>query len=344
LAKMVYLQGTDEEPLLAERFGKSGRRHSELAFQVSHDGNAPVCRIHCVSGETDRLRKALENASHGEADCGDLRKIVVSGGGAHRFAGAFQALLNIEFVPFQEMESLVRGLEFLHENMSDGEVFMLGENGEELPAEWPEPFFPYLMVNMGSGVSMLRIDGRDEASGKIRYTRLGGTACGGATFLGLVRLVADADSFEQALELVGRGDPTRANTLVKDIYGVGGCATLGLPPNMTAAYFGKLMNLKGRVWDEVAKADLAAALMMLVVQESVVLSRALSLLIEEQCGHPPPVFFVGGFLANNTFAQRVISRSYWNLKLGPALFLRHADFLGALGALAHALDHDVSDA
>merc|ERR1711974_185871 len=89
-------------------------------------------------------------------------------------------------------------------------------------------------------------------------------------------------------------------------------------------------------------ADMVAALMQMVVQESVVLSRAFSLLLEEQYGHPPPVFFVGGFLANNEYAQRIIARSFRNLRLGPAMFLRHADFLGALGALAHALDSDDS--
>lgn len=51
-----------------------------------------------------------------------------------------------------------------------------------------------------------------------------------------------------------------------------------------------------------------------------------------------PVFFVGGFLAENRKAWEIISRSFRNLDCGPALFLRHADFLGALGCLGATIE------
>jgi len=51
-----------------------------------------------------------------------------------------------------------------------------------------------------------------------------------------------------------------------------------------------------------------------------------------------PVFFVGGFLAENRRAWEIISRSFRNLDCGPALFLRHADFLGALGCLGATIE------
>lgn len=51
-----------------------------------------------------------------------------------------------------------------------------------------------------------------------------------------------------------------------------------------------------------------------------------------------PVFFVGGFLAENRRAWEIISRSFRNLECGPALFLRHADFLGALGCLGATIE------
>lgn len=156
-----------------------------------------------------------------------------------------------------------------------------------------------------------------------------------------MRLVSRAGSFEKALELVGQGDPGAVNILVSDIYGADGCSNLGLPPTMTAAYFGKLMNADGNnFYNAAGNSDFAAALLLMVVQESVVLARAFAQLVEVQCGHHPPVFFVGGFLANNPAAQRIIARTFRNLKLPPALFLRHADFLGALGALSKCLEHE----
>lgn len=99
---------------------------------------------------------------------------------------------------------------------------------------------------------------------------------------------------------------------------------------MTAAYFGKLLSA-----DEVAKvekSDLAAALLMLIVQETAATTRAFLGRYEPS----PPVFFVGGFLTENEPALEIIARSFRSLKLDPPYFLRHSDFLGALGALAHA--------
>jgi len=237
------------------------------------------------------------------------------------------------------MESLVYGLHFLEENGPPDEVFTVSESGQECPAAWPSPFFPSLIVNMGSGVSILRVDEGEEGvpAGK-SFVRLGGTACGGATFLGLARLATSATSFEEAIELARRGDAMRVNKLVGDIYGVEGCGNLGLPATLTAAYFGKLMSMEGDVRAAIDEADAAAALLMMVVQESVVLARAFSQLVKAQFSCPPPVFFVGGFLADNTMARGFIADAFRNLSLGPALFLHHADFLGALGSVMKTIE------
>ena len=46
----------------------------------------------------------------------------------------------------------------------------------------------------------------------------------------------------------------------------------------------------------------------------------------------------GGFVDENPLARATIANSLKSLG-GKAHFLRHSDFLGALGATAHALDH-----
>ena len=58
--------------------------------------------------------------------------------------------------------------------------------------------------------------------------------------------------------------------LVGDIYGVDGCAQLGLPPTMTAANFGKLTTLTDEE-ERPAAADLARSLLVMVAQSSCVL-------------------------------------------------------------------------
>jgi len=43
---------------------------------------------------------------------------------------------------------------------------------------------PFLVVNIGTGCSILHVTDRN-------FKRVGGTACGGGTFLGLTRLLCD---------------------------------------------------------------------------------------------------------------------------------------------------------
>jgi len=328
LAKMTFMQ-LSSECSLAQQLATMGRHHPELSFEVILNDKPTL--VHFISGTTEKLGNMLMAHRRFPA-VAQPRKVVASGGGAHRFANKMREVLNIEMLPLQEMESLVRGLDFLAEHGPEDELFTVGTEATEVPAEWPSPVYPCLIVNMGSGVSILRID--EKGAGARKFVRLGGTACGGATFLGLARLATSAASFSEALELARCGDPTRVNKLVRDIYGDDGCKDLGLPATLTAVSFGKVGSDSTVPANAAGEADLAAALLLMVVQESTVLTRAYSQLVSMQIGRVPPVFFTGGFLvADNTVARRIIANSLRNLALGPALFLRHSDFLGALGSL-----------
>src|ERR1700753_2239655 len=72
---------------------------------------------------------------------------------------------------------------------------------------------PYLLVNIGSGVSMIKV------SGPTSYVRVGGTSLGGGTLWGLLSLLTGARSFDEMLELARHGDNTGVDMLVGDIYG-----------------------------------------------------------------------------------------------------------------------------
>ena len=54
---------------------------------------------------------------------------------------------------------------------------------------------------------------------KKNYKRVSGTSIGGGTFLGLCSLLTGCETFEEAIELAKKGDSTRVDKLVKDIYG-----------------------------------------------------------------------------------------------------------------------------
>ena len=183
----------------------------------------------------------------------------------------------------------------------------------ERQAAWPKPLLPLLLVNVGSGVSCLLVT-------REGYARIGGTAIGGATFLGLARALTAARTFEEAIALAAEGDAAQVDTLVEDIYGETGCSDLGLPPSLTAASFGKLSRSSQR---ESSDADVCRALLEMVAQSCCVLARAHA----AQLGCRQRVFFAGGFVDNNPLARATIASSLRSLG-GQAHFLRHSDFLG----------------
>lgn len=73
--------------------------------------------------------------------------------------------------------------------------------------------FPKLLVSLGSGVSMIKVN--DFSS----FQRVGGTMIGGGTLLGLANLLTGINDFDTILSLSKQGDNSNVDMLVKDIYG-----------------------------------------------------------------------------------------------------------------------------
>jgi len=73
-----------------------------------------------------------------------------------------------------EISCLIKGANFLLKNVPD-EAFVFERKGNpEYRFQSAGPvMYPYLLVNIGSGVSILKVEGEDT------YQRIGGTATGG---------------------------------------------------------------------------------------------------------------------------------------------------------------------
>lgn len=110
-------------------------------------------------------------------------------------------------------------------------------------------------MNIGSGVSILAVYGPGV------YKRISGTSLGGGTFLGLCCLLTGCGSFEEAIELASKGDSTRVDKLVRDIYG-GDYERFDLPGDLVASSFGN-MNSKDKR-SGVSKEDLARATLVTI--------------------------------------------------------------------------------
>ena len=91
----------------------------------------------------------------------------------------------------------------------------------------PNPF-PCIIVNIGSGVSVLLVESVNS------FKRIGGTSVGGGTFVGLCALLAKTESFEDAIALAEEGDSEKVDRLVRDIYG-GDYDKLGLGGDVVAS-------------------------------------------------------------------------------------------------------------
>eukprot|EP00923_Selenidium_pygospionis_P039729 GHVN01068960.1.p1 GENE.GHVN01068960.1~~GHVN01068960.1.p1 ORF type:complete len:1055 (+),score=206.88 GHVN01068960.1:66-3230(+) len=105
------------------------------------------------------------------------------------------------------------------------------------PSELGVPY-PYLLVNLKSGVSYHKVTARDQS------TRVGGSTIGGATFLGLVRLLCGHSVYDpiDAFYCTLSGQNSKVDMLVGDIYG-GDYDAVGLKGNVIASSFGKVQSV-----------------------------------------------------------------------------------------------------
>ena len=89
-----------------------------------------------------------------------------------------------------------------------------------------------IVVSMGTGTTLVRVDGDDIA-------HIGGISMGGGTLQGLSHLLLKDNHIQDVIEMAQHGDISRINLQIKDIS-KGDIE--GLPMHATASLFGKVMN------------------------------------------------------------------------------------------------------
>ena len=143
---------------------------------------------------------------------------------------------------------------------------------------------------------------------------LGGTGVGGGTIQGLGKLLLKTKVVEEIFKLAEKGDKTKVDLTVGDIVGQG----IGLlPPEATAANFGKLKSVK--------KEDLAQSLIAMAA-ETIGL---VSCLAAGRTGEKKIVFV--GRVSTNKLVQKYLSQVCDLFKLSP-VFPDQAEYATALGA------------
>ncbi|KAG7511378.1 pantothenate kinase 3-like isoform X1 [Solea senegalensis] len=257
--------------------------------------------------------------------------LCATGGGAYKFESDFRTMADLQLHKLDELDCLIRGVLYIDSVMSSGpsECYYF-ENPTDPDHCVQRPYtlenpYPLLLVNIGSGVSILAVYSENN------YRRVTGTSLGGGTFLGLCCLLTGCATFEEALQMASQGESTRVDKLVRDIYG-GDYERFGLPGWAVASSFGNMMSKEKR--ESVSKEDLARATLVTITNNIGSITRmcALNENIER-------VVFVGNFLRVNTLSMKLLAYAmdYWSKGQLKALFLRHEGYFGAVGALLELL-------
>ncbi|AEO65299.1 8b4dee75-5109-4aa7-a055-5b8934580484 [Thermothielavioides terrestris] len=220
----------------------------------------PGGRLNFISFETDRIDECLDfmhrlkdkhlqlnGSGNGNGDGSSNRLandlcVMATGGGAYKFYDKIRDVLGVDVLREDEMECLIIGLDFFITEIPR-EVFTYSEANPMHFVEPSENVYPYLLVNIGSGVSFLKV------SGPRKYERVGGTSLGGGTLWGLLSLLTGARTFDEMLELASQGDNTKVDMLVGDIYGTD-YGKIGLKSTTIASSFGKVFRKKRQAEQE----------------------------------------------------------------------------------------------
>ncbi|KAI8811566.1 fumble-domain-containing protein [Cladochytrium replicatum] len=292
--------------------------------------NVPGGRLNFMKFETQHIQdcisfveKILHETENDSKISKSQRVVVATGGGAHKFYDLFKDKLQIHVQKEDEMECLITGLNFLVRQIPY-EVFTYDERRTDpiVFESTPSELFPYLLVNIGSGVSVLKVTS-DET-----FERISGTSIGGGTLWGLLSLMTNARTYDEMLEVSKDGDNKNVDMLVGDIYG-GDYNKIGLKSTTIASSFGKVFKKTPEERAQIAHADISRSLLFLVSNNIGQIAY-----LNAQAHGIQRIYFSGFFIRGHPITMNTLSYAinFWSKGKIKAMFLRHEGYLGAMGA------------
>ncbi|KAL4639074.1 hypothetical protein ACB092_03G191900 [Castanea dentata] len=339
LIKLVYFSTNDGDN--DDELGSSGNE----SVGVSNGSRSyPVLkgRLHFSKFETRKINDCLDFIQTKRLHLGGCQRlgalpiektiIKATGGGAYKYADLFKEKLDICLDKEDEMDCLVAGANFLLKAVHQ-EAFTYLDGKKEFVQIDQNDLYPYLLVNIGSGVSMIKVEG----DGK--FERVSGTNVGGGTFWGLGRLLTKCKSFDELLELSQQGNNRVIDMLVGDIYGGTDYSKVGLSSTTIASSFGKAISDKKELQDYQPE-DIARSLLRMISNNigQIAYLNALRFGLKR-------IFFGGFFIRGHAYTMDTIAVGvdFWSKGEAKAMFLRHEGFLGALGAFMSYEKHGLDD-
>lgn len=186
-----------------------------------------------------------------------------------------------------------------------------------------DQLYPYLLVNLRSGASFYRVDGKDS------YTRVGGSSLGISFIWGVTRYLGYYSDPTTMMKDAVNGDSSKVDMSVEDIYG-GSYDGIGLPGNFLASSFGKVKDLDpDEISATITHADISRSLITMVVANVLVFSMT----IARQEGIKRIVWFGSHIdsLEYNAMAEHAFAQL--TKQQAELIFPTHQSFLGSIGIL-----------
>ncbi|ESO93097.1 hypothetical protein LOTGIDRAFT_162119 [Lottia gigantea] len=344
LTKLVYFEPTDisdiEEAEEVETlktirkyltgnvaYGSTGIRDVHLEM-VDQSIGGRQGTLHFIRFPTSNMMTFIEMAK--SKNFSSLASaICATGGGAYKFEADFKREVNLDLHKYDELECLLKGIHYIDRHNIRSECYYWKNPQhlqlcEKVPFDFRNPY-PYLVVNIGSGVSILAVRSPTD------YRRVSGTSLGGGTFVGLCCLLTGCQTFEEAIELASEGNSTNIDKSVGDIYG-GDYDKFNLKGSTVASSFGQMISPEK--CQTANKCDLARATLITITNNIGSIARMCA--VTEKIER---VVFVGNFLRVNTISMKLLAYAmdYWSGGALKALFLEHEGYFGATGCLMEYL-------
>lgn len=270
--------------------------------------------------------------------------IMATGGGAHKYYKVMtknfkKKNLPMKIVAKDEMECLIKGLDwFITKIPNEIFIYNLMDNDTQFisdPYTHDNQIYPYLLVNIGSGVSMIKVTG----PGPKGFERIGGSSLGGGTLWGLLSLLTNAKDYNEMLEMASRGDNENIDLLVGDIYG-SNYNKIGLKSNHIASSFAKVFkklrfnqNFKNlSPSDKLSQfrpEDIARSLLYSISNNIGQISYLQALRFDLK-----RIYFGGSYISGHKQTIHTLSYAvnFWSQGDMKSYFLRHEGYLGSVGA------------
>ncbi|XP_005102785.1 4'-phosphopantetheine phosphatase [Aplysia californica] len=334
LAKVAYSSLVKKKSTMVFDEPESYGSNKGAIYNVSETDQECV-RLHFVKFETKYIETCLDFIQANliqSKECMVNKVIKVTGGGAYKYTDLVSGKLGVQVDKEDEIECLIEGCNFLLKNIPDEAFSYMRHGNPEYRFQGVDSdIFPYLLVNIGSGVSLCKVESESK------FERIGGTSMGGGTFWGMGSLLTSAREFDELLELAEQGDHKSVDMLVKDIYG-GNYGAIGLGADVIASSFGKAARSpRDTSVQQFKKEDVARSLLLCISNDIGQIAY-----LQAKLHGVKKIYFGGFFIRGHPFTMHTMTFAinFWSKGEIQALFLRHEGYLCAIGAFLKGMEEE----